>query len=72
MLASSMFAKLKAAGATISNPSGPNILTTNPISQFFDIGPQICTAGPELVWKVFQATRKSDGKVSHVIIFHII
>ncbi|XP_065213701.1 SCY1-like protein 2 isoform X4 [Planococcus citri] len=69
MLASSMFAKLKAAGASISSPSGPNILTTNPISQFFDIGPQICTAGPELVWKVFQATRKSDGKDVSIFVF---
>lgn len=58
-----MFAKLKAAGASIGSPSGSNILITNPISQFFDVGSQICTAGPELVWRVFQATRKSDGKV---------
>ena len=59
-----MFARLKAAGASMSSSSGPNILINNPITQFFDVGLQLCTAGPELVWKVFQATRKSDGKVS--------
>lgn len=67
LLTSNMFAKLKAAGASISSSSGSSILSTNPILQYFDVGPQVCTAGPELAWKVFQATRKSDSKVRFLI-----
>lgn len=53
-----MFSKFKSGGAAQSP------LDTNPIGQFFEIGKQTASAGPELVWKIYDAYRKSDGKVS--------
>lgn len=41
-----------------------SILETNPISNYFVIGRQVGSAGPELIWKIHEATRRSDGKVS--------
>lgn len=55
-----MFAKLKNANAPANSQS---IADTNPIRQYFDIGKQVACAGPELVWKIHDACRKSDGKV---------
>lgn len=47
-----------------SSPSG-SVIDSNPISQYFDINPrQVASAGPELAWKIFSATRKSDKKVN--------
>ena len=40
-------------------------LEQNPIVQHFDIGRQSGSAGPELVWRIFDAARRSDGKVSN-------
>jgi hypothetical protein len=40
---------------------------TNPISDHFLIGRQVASAGPEMVWKIFEATRLSDGKVRPVL-----
>lgn len=53
-----MFSKFKSGGG------GQTPLETNPICQFFEIGKQTASAGPELVWKIHDAYRKSDGKVS--------
>jgi SCY1-like protein 2 len=58
MPATAMFSKFK-HGATGQSP-----LDTNPIVQYFEIGKQTATAGPELVWRIHDAYRKSDGKVS--------
>jgi SCY1-like protein 2 len=56
-----MFSKLKGSG-----PPGGSFtpLDSNPIAQYFEIGRQVASAGPELAWKIFEATRKSDKKVS--------
>ena len=37
---------------------------TNPITKSFQLGRQVATAGPEMVWKIYEATRLKDGKVS--------
>lgn len=60
-----MFAKLKPTPnyGLPGNASPPTIIDTNPISQYFDIGKQIGSAGPELAWKIFDATGKTDRKV---------
>ena len=58
MPATTMFSKFKSSGGTQSP------LETNPIGQFFEIGKQIASAGPELIWRIHDAYRKSDGKVS--------
>uniref|UniRef100_A0A1B0CX72 Uncharacterized protein n=1 Tax=Lutzomyia longipalpis TaxID=7200 RepID=A0A1B0CX72_LUTLO len=39
-----------------------NPIDSNPISQYFEIGRQTAAAGPELVWKIYEAYKKSDGK----------
>lgn len=59
-----MFSKFKTGTATPQN-----IIDTNPIIQFFEIGKQTASAGPELVWKIYDAYKKSDGKVSRILIF---
>ena len=58
-----MFSKLK--GSTGQSASYLSPLEMNPIAQYFDIGKQVASAGPELAWKVFEAVRKSDKKVAH-------
>ncbi|KAH9363288.1 hypothetical protein HPB48_006394 [Haemaphysalis longicornis] len=45
-----------------SRPTTP--LEANPISQFYEIGRQTASAGPELIWKIYDAQRKSDKRVS--------
>lgn len=44
----------------------PSPLELNPISQHYEIGRLVGSAGPELVWKIYDAKRKSDNKVSVV------
>ncbi|KAL8578145.1 hypothetical protein ACOMHN_051700 [Nucella lapillus] len=34
----------------------------NPINDYFELGRQTGSAGPEMVWKVFEAVRKEDKK----------
>ncbi|XP_046394764.1 SCY1-like protein 2 isoform X2 [Ischnura elegans] len=63
MPAAAMFSKFKYGGAP------QNVLDGNPIMQFFEIGKQTATAGPELVWKIHDAYRKSDGKEVSVFLF---
>lgn len=58
MPALAMFSKFKSGSSAAQSP-----LDTNPIGQFFEIGKQTASAGPELVWKIHDAYRKSDGKV---------
>ncbi|XP_044733350.1 SCY1-like protein 2 [Chrysoperla carnea] len=63
MPASTMFAKFKSG----SVPQSP--LDNNPVCQYFEIGKQTASAGPELVWKIHDAYRKSDGKECSVFLF---
>ncbi|XP_055845977.1 SCY1-like protein 2 isoform X3 [Episyrphus balteatus] len=64
MPAATMFSKFK------SGTTGPqNPVDTNPIIQYFEIGKQTASAGPELAWKIHDAYRKSDGKECSVFIF---
>lgn len=53
-----------------SGGSATGFLEQNPIVQHFDIGRQTGSAGPELVWRIFYATRRSDGKVSSSLFPH--
>lgn len=72
-----MFSKLKSsssspnsASPTLStnsfggSGSGCNNIDVNPISQYYECGKQIGSAGPELAWKIFDAVRKIDMKVN--------
>lgn len=61
MPAPAMFSKFKHVG---SAPPIHSALESNPIIQYFEIGKQVASSGPELVWKIHDAYRKSDGKVS--------
>uniref|UniRef100_A0A2H1WNQ0 SFRICE_039817 n=1 Tax=Spodoptera frugiperda TaxID=7108 RepID=A0A2H1WNQ0_SPOFR len=42
----------------------PLPLDNNPILQYFEVGAESSTAGPGLIWRIHDAYRKSDGKVS--------
>lgn len=59
MPAATMFSKFKSGPATPQNP-----IDGNPISQHFEIGKQTACAGPELVWRIHDGYKKSDGRVS--------
>lgn len=63
MPAATMFSKFKSGTATPQNP-----IDSNPIIQYFEIGKQSSCAGPELIWKIHDAYKKSDGRVSVLII----
>lgn len=57
MPATAMFSKFKSSGVAQCP------LETNPIAQQYEIGKQVASAGPELVWRIHDAYRKSDGAV---------
>lgn len=61
MPAGAMFAKLKNVNPITGTTANP--VDSNPIRQQFDIGKQVASAGPEFVWRIHDAYRKSDGKV---------
>ncbi|GJQ76912.1 hypothetical protein Trydic_g15113 [Trypoxylus dichotomus] len=63
MPATAMFSKFKSGGAAQSP------LETNPIAHHFEIGKQIASAGPELVWKIHDAYRKTDSKECSIFLF---
>lgn len=63
-----MFSKFKSS-STSAPP--PNPYDNNPITQYFEIGKQIACAGPELVWKIHEGYRKTDGKVSGCLCLYI-
>ncbi|KAG5885655.1 hypothetical protein JTB14_037506 [Gonioctena quinquepunctata] len=63
MPATAMFSKFKSSTSTQCP------LESNPIGQFFEIGKQVASAGPELVWRIHDAFRKSDGKECSVFLF---
>lgn len=60
---SGMISKLKSG----TQPQPPP-LENNPICQYFEVGKESSTAGPGLIWRVHDAYRKSDGKVSTKIL----
>jgi len=35
----------------------------NPITEYFRIGQRVGSAGPDMVWKIYHATRITDNKV---------
>ncbi|XP_070194275.1 uncharacterized protein [Littorina saxatilis] len=41
----------------------------NPINSYFEVGRHVGSAGPEMVWKVFDAIRKEDKKDCSVFLF---
>uniref|UniRef100_A0A0A9XY57 SCY1-like protein 2 n=2 Tax=Lygus hesperus TaxID=30085 RepID=A0A0A9XY57_LYGHE len=68
MPATAMFSNLKSrVGGGGAGPQ--NIFDHNPIAQHFEIGKQTASAGPELVWRIHDAYRKSDGKEASVFVF---
>ncbi|XP_076272847.1 SCY1-like protein bma isoform X2 [Rhynchophorus ferrugineus] len=60
-----MFSKLRSGGGGGQTPA----IESNPIGQYFEIGKQVANAGPELIWKIHDAYRKSDGKECSIFIF---
>ncbi|XP_055536695.1 SCY1-like protein 2 isoform X5 [Wyeomyia smithii] len=66
MPAATMFSKFKSS-STSAPP--PNPYDNNPITQYFEIGKQVACAGPELVWKIHEGYRKTDGKECSIFVF---
>ncbi|XP_072159341.1 SCY1-like protein 2 isoform X2 [Bemisia tabaci] len=60
-----MFSKFK--GNPPNAPQTP--LDNNPILQYFDVRKQTASAGPELIWKIHDGYRKSDGKEVSIFVF---
>ncbi|XP_034174802.1 SCY1-like protein bma isoform X1 [Osmia lignaria lignaria] len=58
-----MFAKSKSSG------SAPNVLLSNPLQNFYEIGKQSATAGPENAWRVYDAYAKADRKEVSIFFF---
>ncbi|XP_071151108.1 SCY1-like protein 2 isoform X1 [Mytilus edulis] len=42
---------------------------TNPITRYFQIGRQVGSCGPEMIWKIYEAIRISDQKEASVFLF---
>lgn len=61
--AGTMFAKFKSANVAAAT-STQNVAEGNPITQYFEIGKPVASAGPELIWRIHDGYRKSDNKVS--------
>lgn len=73
MPAATMFSKFKSGTATQNQNT--NYIDSNPIVQHFEISKQTACAGPELIWKIHDGFKKSDGRVSiyhffSFILFH--
>ena len=66
MPATTMFSKFKSGNTAPQNP-----IDNNPITQYFEIGKQSACAGPELAWKIHDGYRKTDGKVSFMMVMQI-
>ncbi|XP_075230291.1 SCY1-like protein bma [Lycorma delicatula] len=70
MPATAMFSTLKSrVGGGGGSTASQNALDNNPIVQYYDVGKQSASAGPELVWRIHDAYRKSDGKEVSVFVF---
>ncbi|KMY98799.1 SCY1-like protein 2 isoform X3 [Drosophila simulans] len=68
MPAGTMFAKFKSTNVAASTATQA-VADGNPITQYFEIGKPVACAGPELVWRIHDAYRKSDNKECSVFIF---
>ncbi|XP_053664661.1 SCY1-like protein 2 [Anopheles marshallii] len=66
MPAATMFSKFKSA--TTSAPP-QNSYDNNPITQYFEVGKLVACAGPELIWKIHEGYRKTDGKECSIFVF---
>ncbi|XP_025201585.1 SCY1-like protein 2 [Melanaphis sacchari] len=62
-----MFSKLKSGTSSVSQ--GAQVLSTNNILNLFEVGKFVCSAGPELIWKVYEGFRKPDGKEVSIFVF---
>ena len=40
----------------------------NPITRYFDIRQHVGSCGPDMIWKIFQAYRIEDNKVSYLFL----
>lgn len=58
-----VFNKLK---STVSNLS--SVLPGNPVTREYEVGRQIASAGPGLVWKVYQASKRSTKQEASVFV----
>ncbi|XP_039763689.1 SCY1-like protein 2 [Pararge aegeria] len=47
----------------------PPLLINNPITQYFEVIKESSSAGPDLIWRIYDAFRKSDGKECSVFVF---
>lgn len=66
MPAATMFSKFKSGTTAPQNP-----IDSNPIVQFFEVSKQTACAGPELVWKIHDGFKKSDGRVSNISFYGV-
>ncbi|XP_050419612.1 SCY1-like protein 2 isoform X4 [Adelges cooleyi] len=62
-----MFSKLKSGTSSVGQ--GAQVLATNNILNLFEVGKLVCSAGPELIWKVYEGFRKPDGKEVSIFVF---
>jgi len=51
--------------AMIKNSIGGD--EVNPITKYFDIGQHVASCGPEMVWKIHDAVRLDDNKVTGLL-----
>ena len=42
----------------------------NPITRYFDIRQHVGSCGPDMIWKIFQAYRIEDNKVSNLYLIN--
>ncbi|EEC12567.1 hypothetical protein IscW_ISCW020541 [Ixodes scapularis] len=62
--------KLSVAGCPVSPKGGrrrsviAELVNPGGGEKFYEIGRQVASAGPELIWKIYDAQRKSDKRVS--------
>ena len=40
---------------------------TNPITKHYKLGKQVASSGPEMIWKIYDATRLSNNQVTSLI-----
>ncbi|KAL1518045.1 hypothetical protein ABEB36_001731 [Hypothenemus hampei] len=62
-----MFSKLRSGGGADRELKAP--LDNNPIVNHYEVGKLVANAGPEFIWKIYEAYRKSDGKECSVFVF---
>ncbi|XP_052746723.1 SCY1-like protein 2 [Bicyclus anynana] len=54
---------------TNATSKSPSLLENNPIMQYFEVIKESSCAGPDLIWRIYDAFRKSDGKECSVFVF---